>query len=56
MLFGAVLVGIGLVLALVFPELRFLWFEGRPLGIVLAVVGAFDLVGGYRRERGVSGG
>ncbi|GAA3235178.1 hypothetical protein GCM10017691_32360 [Pseudonocardia petroleophila] len=48
---GAVLVGAGLVLALVLPELRYLWFEGRPLGILLAVIGAFELFDGYRRER-----
>lgn len=59
MLLGAVLVGAGLVLALLFPELRFLWFEGRPLGILLVVIGVFELGEGYlreRRERGVSAG
>ena len=51
MLLGAVLVGAGLVLALILPELRFRWFEGRPLGILLALIGVFELGEGYLRER-----
>lgn len=34
----------GLVLALGFADARFLVFEGRPFGVVLAVVGALELV------------
>jgi uncharacterized membrane protein HdeD (DUF308 family) len=41
---GAVLIIAGGVLALFFPDLEFFWFRGRPLGVVLVVVGAIDLL------------
>lgn len=48
---GALVVVAGLVLALALPEVRFLWFEGRPLGIVLAVVGVLEIVDALARSR-----
>ncbi|MBW0118712.1 hypothetical protein [Pseudonocardia abyssalis] len=53
---GVVLLGAGLVLALVFPELRSLWFEGRTPGILPAVIGAFELFDGHRRRRNLDAG
>ncbi len=50
---GALVVVAGLALALAFPEVRFLWFEGRPLGVVLAVVGALEIVDTLVRSRRV---
>ncbi|MFG2173788.1 hypothetical protein ACGFMO_20870 [Streptomyces niveus] len=48
---GISLVGAGAVLAAFFPDLEFIWFRGRPLGIVLIVVGAFELAESLRRGR-----
>ncbi|MDT9595115.1 hypothetical protein RDV89_18655 [Nocardioides zeae] len=49
---GVALVAAGAVLALGFPDAELGWFEGRPLGIVLVVVGVIDLVEGlWRRGR-----
>lgn len=48
---GVSLVGAGAVLAAFFPDLEFIWFRGRPLGIVLIVVGAFELAESLRRGR-----
>lgn len=50
-LLGAALVAVGAVLALAFADLQFFWFEGRPLGIVLAVLGLVEFVNGLRRTR-----
>lgn len=33
----------GAVLALLLPDTEFLWFQGRPLGVVLVIVGLIDL-------------
>ena len=40
---GVALVVAGLVFALGFPELQFLVFTGRPLGVVLVLVGLLDV-------------
>lgn len=47
---GVALIVGGLVLAIGFGDVEFLWFRGQPLGIVLAVVGVFDLVD-FARKR-----
>lgn len=49
----ALLVG-GAVLALGFPDTEFLWFRGRPLGIVLAILGVVDLGEALWRRRGAA--
>lgn len=42
----------GVVLVLFFPDLEVLWFQGRPLGVVLIVLGAIDVANGFlRRDR-----
>jgi len=43
---GVVLLVLGAVFVFVLPDLQFLWFTGRPLGIVLAIVGAVEIGGG----------
>lgn len=43
----------GLVLAIGFGDAEFFWFRGQPLGIVLAVLGVFDLID-YARKRGAA--
>lgn len=48
---GITLVGAGAVLAAFFPDLEFIWFRGRPLGIVLVIVGAFELAESLGRGR-----
>lgn len=48
---GVVLVLVGALLALVLPELRFLWFEGRPLGILLVIVGVVEGGEAFLRAR-----
>ena len=48
---GTLLVIVGVVLALGFADAEFLWFTGRPLGVVLVIVGALDLVQGAREQR-----
>lgn len=48
---GVVLVVVGLVLALVFANLEVLWFTGRPFGILLVVLGAYEIL----RSRGARG-
>lgn len=53
---GLALVATGLVLALGFPDLRLLWFTGRPLGVVLAIVGAVDVAEALGRARRMPGG
>lgn len=40
---GLVLLAAGAVLALGFPEAELGWFDGRPLGTVLAIVGVLDV-------------
>lgn len=50
---GFVLVLVGVVLAIGFPEAEFAWFTGRPFGVVLAIFGVIDLAQGFR-ERGRS--
>lgn len=49
-LIGLVLLIGGLVLAFAFPDAEFFWFRGRPLGIVLALIGAFDLFEATRKR------
>ncbi len=48
---GTLLVVVGIVLALGFADAEFLWFTGRPLGVVLVIVGVFDVVQGVREHR-----
>ncbi|MBC9718714.1 hypothetical protein H9Y04_39930 [Streptomyces sp. TRM66268-LWL] len=40
---GAALVVAGLVLVAFFADKEIVWFEGRPLGIVLIVIGVIDI-------------
>lgn len=51
MLVGAALLVAGAVLALAFPDLRFFWFQGRPLGILLILIGVIDVAENVRRKR-----
>ncbi|EGX56099.1 hypothetical protein SZN_29605 [Streptomyces zinciresistens K42] len=39
------------MLALFFPDLEFGWFQGRPLGIALVVIGAIDLLEAVRPRK-----
>ncbi len=48
---GVVLVVVGLVLALAFADTELGWFRGRPLGVVLVVVGIADVAEGWWRAR-----
>jgi drug/metabolite transporter (DMT)-like permease len=48
---GISLVGAGVVLAALFPDLEFFWFKGQPLGFLLLIVGAFELVESLRSPR-----
>lgn len=48
---GSLLVLVGAVLAIGFPDAEFAWFTGRPFGVVLVIFGVVDLVQGFR-ERG----
>lgn len=48
---GVVLVVAGAVLALAFPDAEVFWFQGRPFGVVLAIVGAIDLAEAFSRRR-----
>ncbi|GAA1723902.1 hypothetical protein GCM10009710_00840 [Aeromicrobium alkaliterrae] len=48
---GTLLVVVGAALALAFGDNEFGWFQGRPLGIVLVVVGLFDLAQGIAERR-----
>ena len=48
---GSLLVLVGAVLAIGFPDAEFAWFTGRPFGVVLAIFGVVDLAQGFR-DRG----
>ncbi|WP_329280988.1 hypothetical protein [Streptomyces sp. NBC_00691] len=48
--FGLTAIVAGGVLALFFPDLEFGWFRGRPLGIVLVVIGGIELLESRRRR------
>lgn len=50
-IFGLAAIIAGGVLALFFPDLEFGWFKGRPLGIVLVVIGGIELLESTRRRR-----
>jgi len=50
-LIGTTLIVAGAVLALLIPDLTFLWFTGRPLGILLIAIGAFELGEKFFHER-----
>lgn len=50
-LFAVVLMLAGILLVLFARGRQFFWFEGGPLGVVLVVVGVFDLVGALRTTR-----
>lgn len=47
-----VVIAAGAVLAIFLWELRFLWFQGGPIGIALIILGGLDLWDSYRRGRG----
>lgn len=47
---GFVLVLVGAVLAIGFPDAEFAWFTGRPFGVVLAIFGVIDLAQGFRER------
>jgi hypothetical protein len=48
---GSLLVLVGVVLVLAYPDAEFGWFQGRPLGAVLVVVGVVDLYQGVNERR-----
>ncbi|MCX6407141.1 MAG: hypothetical protein NTV28_09500 [Propionibacteriales bacterium] len=48
---GAALVVAGVVVAVTIPEKQFLVFTGRPFGVILAIVGAFDIAEALYRDR-----
>jgi len=48
---GLCLVGAGALLALGFPETEVLWFQGRPLGTVLGIIGLVDVGEALVRRR-----
>jgi hypothetical protein len=48
---GVALLAVGAVLALGFPDAEFLFFDGRPLGVVLAVIGLIDVGEALWRRR-----
>ncbi|MFD9241129.1 hypothetical protein ACFV0D_04180 [Streptomyces sp. NPDC059556] len=50
-IFGIAAIIAGGVLALFFPDLEFGWFRGRPLGIVLVVIGGIELLESARGRR-----
>ncbi|MER7762631.1 hypothetical protein [Streptomyces sp. NPDC097619] len=49
--FGVAAILAGGVLALFFPDLEFGWFEGRPFGVVLVVLGVIELAESTRRRK-----
>lgn len=50
-LLGVTLSVVGAVLALFFWNTEFFWFQGGPLGVLMVVVGVFDLVEHIWRAR-----
>lgn len=50
-LLGVVVTATGAVLALFFQDLEFYWFQGGPLGVVLMIVGAFEIGEGAGRAK-----
>lgn len=48
---GVLLVIAGAILALALPEVRFFWFEGRPLGVLFIVIGALEAAEALFRRR-----
>lgn len=49
---SAALIVVGVCLWVFARDTEFLWFRGGPLGVVLVVVGAIDLVGSlWSRDR-----
>lgn len=48
---GLVLLAAGAVLALGFPDAELGWFDGRPLGVVLAIVGVVDVAEALWKRR-----
>ncbi|MEV5354486.1 hypothetical protein ACIPM2_05540 [Streptomyces sp. NPDC086081] len=49
--FGLAAIVAGAVLALFFPDLEFGWFEGRPFGLILIVLGGIELWESTRRRK-----
>ncbi|GAA1530590.1 hypothetical protein [Brevibacterium picturae] len=49
---GLALLVAGAVLAIFFWELRFAWFQGGPIGLVLIALGVLDLWEAQRRKKG----
>lgn len=50
---GIAIIVVGLVVAVGFADAQFLIFTGRPLGIVLVAVGAWELFDAWREQRKV---
>ena len=52
LIIGIALLVAAAVLLIGFRDEEFLWFSGQPLGVVLAILGALDLLEyGYKRGR-----
>ncbi|WP_182524208.1 hypothetical protein [Nocardioides dongkuii] len=49
---GVGLVVVGAVVALGFADAELLWFRGRPLGVVLGILGLVDIGEALLRRRG----
>lgn len=47
---GCVLIVAAAVLLIGFRDAEFFWFTGQPLGVVLGIIGIFDLVDAARRS------
>ncbi|MFI1867535.1 hypothetical protein [Streptomyces jumonjinensis] len=48
---GIALAAAGVVLLVAFPDTRFIWFEGRPVGIALILFGGLEFLESYRRTK-----
>ncbi|MFF5566313.1 hypothetical protein ACFY7Z_07085 [Streptomyces sp. NPDC012623] len=49
--FGLAAIVAGAVLAIFFADLEFGWFKGRPLGLILLVLGGIELLESTRRRK-----
>ncbi|WP_194292420.1 hypothetical protein [Streptomyces katsurahamanus] len=48
---GIALAAAGVVLLVAFPDTRFIWFEGKPVGIALILFGGLEFLESYRRTK-----
>ncbi|YAL82988.1 hypothetical protein ACMYYO_13870 [Dermacoccaceae bacterium W4C1] len=48
---GIAIIAVGIVVAIGFANAQFLWFTGRPFGVVLAAIGAWELWDAYREDQ-----